>query len=106
MAKKGGNVSTHLKQRVGMTFIEKVLLVVAILAVLLVVQTLPVFVNQPFGAKAYAAPDAVVYYEPGDEAGAKAVADLVQSRTGQLKAKLQWQSQQPLEIYVYRTQFS
>ena len=85
-------------------WLKKVLVVVGVLLLLLVIQTLPVFIVKPLDAGEYRSPDAVVYYERGDEAGAKEVFDLVNSNIAPIKEKMAFQSTSPLEIYVYKTQ--
>jgi hypothetical protein len=92
---------THSK-----AFLRKALIIVGIIVAVLVVQTLPVFVLRPLGAKEYANQAVVVYYQPGDEAGARDVFDLVTGNIAQIKDKMQYESAKPLEIYVYKSQSS
>jgi hypothetical protein len=81
-----------------------VLIIVGIIVAILVIQTLPVFIVKPLGAKEYINQDVVVYYEPGDESGAREIFDLVTSNIGQIKATMRFESNKPLQIYVYKTQ--
>ncbi len=82
------------------------LVIVGVIVALLVVQSLPIFLMMPFGAQAYDNPDFVVYYEKGDEAGAREVFDLVQSSMGELKQRMAYQTDSKLQIYVYKAQSS
>ncbi len=82
------------------------LLIFGSIITVLVVQTLPVFIVKPLGAKEYANRDVVVYYQPGDESGARDVFDLVSSEAGRIKATMKYESSKPLEIYVYKSQSS
>ena len=88
------------------TLLRRTLIIAGIILAVLVVQTLPVFILRPLGAKEYANKDVVVTYQPGDEAGARDVFDLVTSEVGRIKAKMEYESNEPLQIYVYRTQSS
>ncbi len=96
--------SKHLAHR--KTLLRRILIIVGIIAAVLVVQTLPVFILKPLGAKEYANQDLVVYYQPGDESGARDIFDLVTSDIGRIKTTMKYESTKPLEIYVYRTQAS
>ncbi len=88
------------------TWLKKTLIILAIIMALVVIQTLPVFILKPLGAKQYVNNDVLVYYEPGDESGAREVFDFVTSNMAELKAMMKYQSDKPLEIYVYKTQSS
>jgi hypothetical protein len=82
------------------------LVIVGIIVALLIIQSLPIFFPMPFGAQAYDNPDFVVYYERGDEAGARDVFDLVKSSMGELKQRMDYQPDSKLQIYVYKAQSS
>ncbi len=88
------------------TRLHKVFIIVGIILALLAIQTLPVFILKPLGAREYANKDVVVYYQPGDESGARDAFDLVTSDIGRIKAAMKFESAKPLEIYVYKTQSS
>lgn len=90
----------------GMTLLQKVLIVIGVIVAILVIQTLPVFIVKPLGAKQYVNKDVVVYYERGDEAGAREIFDLVTGEIGRIKTTMKFQPTKPLEIYVYKTQAS
>jgi hypothetical protein len=81
-------------------------ILLAVLVALVILQSLPVLFLKPFGALAYANDDVLVYYQRGDEAGAKEVFDLVSSHIGEINARLKYQPRQPLEIFVYKAQSS
>jgi hypothetical protein len=85
---------------------KKLLVVVGVILLLLVIQTLPVFVVKPLNAGEYRSSNAVVYYERGAEAGAKEIFDLVNSNIGAIRDKMGFHSSSPLEICVYKTQQS
>jgi hypothetical protein len=90
----------------GKTLLRKVLIIVGVIVAILVIQTSPVFLVKPLGAKEYANKDVAVYYQPGDESGAHEIFDLVTNDIGRIKATMKYDSTKPLEIYVYKTQFS
>jgi hypothetical protein len=71
-----------------------------------VIQTLPVFIVRPVGAREYRSANTVVIYSAGDETGAREIFDLVNSNVAQLKAQMQFDLARPLEIYVYKNQSS
>ncbi len=85
---------------------RKVLTIAGVILAILAIQTLPVFLVKPLGAREYANEDVVVYYQPGDESGARDVFDLVANDIGHIKDTMRFESAQPLEIYVYQAQFS
>src|SRR5512140_2746633 len=84
--------------------LRKVLIIVGGIVAVLVIQTLPVFMVKPLGAKQYIDPDVVVYYQRGDESGAREIFDLVSNNIAQIKARMKYEASKPLEIYVYKTQ--
>lgn len=84
--------------------LKKILIIVGIIVALLVVQTSPVFIVKPLRAKEYANTDVVVYYQPGDERGAREIFDLVANNIAGIKARMKYESDKPLEIYAYKTQ--
>ncbi len=86
------------------TILRKVLIGAGIVLAILAIQTLPVFMVRPLGAKEYANQDVVVYYQPGDESGSREIFDLVTSEIGRVKAAMKFESSKPLEIYVYKSQ--
>ncbi len=81
-------------------------LLAAVLVMLVVIQSLPVLFLKPLGAHAYAGDNLVVYYEPGDEAGAQQVFDLVSRNIGEINARMDYQPAAPLEVFVYKAQSS
>lgn len=87
-------------------WLKKLLVAAGIVVALVVIQTLPVFIVSPVGAKEYRSANAVVIYSAGDEAGATEVFELVNNNVAQLKAKMQLELTRPLEIYVYKNQSS
>jgi hypothetical protein len=89
-----------------MALLKRALIIVGIVVAILVIQTLPVFMLKPLGAKEYINKDVVVYYEPGDESGARDIFDLVTNNIAEIKARMRYESEKPLEIYVYKSQSS
>lgn len=85
---------------------RRVSLILGVVVLVALVQTLPVFFPRPLWAKAYRGNEAVVYYQPGDEPGAREIFDLVEDKTAQIRRKMRFASTAPLEINVYKTQFS
>ena len=88
------------------TWLRRILIIVGIIVALLVVQTLPVFILKPLGAKEYVNEDVIVYYQSGDEPGAREIFDLVTADIGRIKAAMKFESAEPLQIYVYKSQSS
>ncbi len=83
-----------------------VAIIAAVLIALVALQSLPIVLIKPLGAQAYANENVLVYYEPGDEAGAKEVFDLVSSNIVEINARMEYQPAAPLEIFVYKAQSS
>ena len=88
------------------TLPKKIFIILGIILAVLVIQTLPVFILKPLGAREYVNKDVAVYYQPGDESGAREIFDLVTNNIAEIKAKMKFESNRPLEIYVYKTQSS
>ena len=81
-------------------------IIAAILVLIAVIQSMPVFYIKPLGAQAYGNDSVVVYYEPGDEAGAREVFDLVNSNIGRINDRMKFKPATPIEIFVYKAQSS
>lgn len=86
--------------------LKKVLILVGIIVAVLVIQTLPVFIVKPLGAKEYVNKDVAVYYQEGDGPGAREIFDLVTRNIADIKTTMKYESNKPLEICVYKTQSS
>ncbi len=85
---------------------KAVAIIVAVLIALAALQSLPIVLLKPLGAQAYANDSVVVYYEPGDEAGAHEVFQLVSNHIGEIDARMEYQPAAPLGIFVYKAQSS
>ncbi len=80
--------------------------IAAVLVALAVIQSLPILLLKPLGAQAYANDALVVYYEPGDEAAAQEVFNLVNRNLGDINTRMDYQPTSPLEVFVYKAQSS
>ncbi|KOA18869.1 hypothetical protein CLHOM_26090 [Clostridium homopropionicum DSM 5847] len=69
-----------------------------------VVQTLPVFILKPFGAKELKGENVIVYYRAGDEKGAEKIFESLEKVSGEIREKLQFKSSNPTEVYMYSSQ--
>jgi len=85
---------------------KKVLTIIFTIILILVIQTLPVFLLKPIGVKELKDTEVNVYYQPSDDKGATEIFDLVKKDLGQVKEKMRFIQNKPLDIYVYKTQFS
>jgi hypothetical protein len=81
-------------------------IIAGVIAAIAVIQSLPIFSLKPLGAQAYANDNVLVYYERGDEAGAKEVFDLVSSNIGRIDERMKYRRSSPQEIFVYKDQSS
>lgn len=71
---------------------------------LVVVQTLPVFILKPFGAKELKGENVVIYYKAKDEKGAGKVLESLAKVSGEIREKLQFNSSNPTKVYMYSSQ--
>ncbi len=83
---------------------NKTLIVVIAVLALAIIQTLPVFFLKPIGNKTIVDKNISLYYEPGDEKGAKEVFDLLKAKSDEIRTKMEYQSDIPTEVYIYKTQ--
>lgn len=79
-------------------------IVISCLIILAIIQTIPVFMLKPLGAKELNGTNVTVYYEAGDESGAKEVYDVLERTAGEIRTKLGFSRTKPTEIYVYAKQ--
>ena len=80
------------------------IILLAILA-LVVLQTLPVFFPKPLGSKAMMDERIHLYYQPGDEKGAKEVFDLLNEKSGEIYEKMNVANSIPTQVFLYKTQW-
>lgn len=74
--------------------------------ILAVLQTLPVFILKPMVAKQIKGKNIVVYYQNGDERGARQVYDNLENSAEEIRKKLKFNSSKPTNIYIYANQKS
>ena len=84
---------------------KKVWIILLIIAALLVLQTLPVFFPKPLGSIEMADERIRLYYQPGDEKGAKEVFDLLNQKSGEIYQQMGMQEVTPTNVYLYKTQW-
>ena len=80
-------------------------IILIVIAALLVLQTLPIFFPKPLGSVEMADERVHLYYQPGDEKGAKEVFDLLNQRSGEIYAQMNYTSTAPINVYLYKTQW-
>lgn len=85
--------------------LKKVWIILLIIAALLVLQTLPVFFPKPLGSIEMADERIRLYYQPGDEKGAREVFDLLNEKSGEIYEKMNFTSNTPTNVYLYKTQW-
>jgi hypothetical protein len=83
---------------------KRAVLIIGILLALAVIQTLPVFFMRPLGYKTLSNAFINLYYQPGDEAGAQEVFELLAEKTASIYEKLNYTSEDPIEVHLYKTQ--
>ena len=80
-------------------------IILLVVAVLLVLQTLPVLFPKPLGSVEMADERIRLYYQPGDEKGAKEVFDLLNEKSGEIYQRMGLSSITPTNVYLYKTQW-
>jgi hypothetical protein len=65
-------------------------IIVIVIAALLALQTLPVFFPRPLGSVELADDRIRLYYQPGDEKGAKEVFDLLNEKSSEIYQKMNY----------------
>ncbi len=71
---------------------------------LIIIQTLPIFLLKPIGYETMADKNIQLYYSPGEEKGATEVFNLLQLKSGEIREKMKVGSKQPTKVYLYKTQ--
>ena len=80
-------------------------IIVIVIVALLVLQTLPVFFPRPLGSVEMADDRIRLYYQPGDEKGAKEVFDLLNQKSEEIYQQMGMQEVTPTNVYLYKTQW-
>ena len=75
------------------------------IAVLLVLQTLPVFFPRPLGSVALENERICLYYVPGDEKGANEVFDLLNAKSDEIYKKMNFANPEQIKVNLYPTQW-
>ena len=84
---------------------KTVWIILSSIAVLLVLQTLPVFFPRPMGSKALEDERICVYYVPGDEKGANEVFELLNAKSDEIYKKMGFESPGQIQVNLYPTQW-
>lgn len=74
------------------------------LLILLVIQTLPVFILKPWGSEALKNDYISLYYHPGEEEGAQEVFNLLVEMSEEIYNKMDLKREEPIDVYIYTTQ--
>jgi hypothetical protein len=83
---------------------RKVFVTIGLLIAVIVVQTLPAVFLKPFGSETMKNDMIDLTYQPGDEAGAREVFDLLNEKSAEIYDKLDYERKDPIEVYIYKTQ--
>lgn len=76
------------------------------LAILAIIQTIPIFLLKPIGARELNGPRIILYYEPGDKKGANEVYGILDRNAMDIRKKLNLSDSRPTKVYVYAKQSS
>jgi hypothetical protein len=80
------------------------LIIISIILALAIIQTLPIFFMKPMGHKTLSNDFINLYYQPGDEAGAQEVFDLLVEKSEAIYDQLDYTRQEPIQVHIYKTQ--
>lgn len=80
------------------------IMVIALIVVIVILQTLPIFFMKPWGAKAMRNDFINLYYLEGDEDGANEVFNLLVEKAQSIYDKMNYQRKEPIKVYIYKTQ--
>lgn len=83
---------------------KRAVIIIGIILAITVIQTLPVLFIRPLGYRTLSNELVNVYYQSGDEAGAQEVFDLLAEKTASIYNKLNYTSEAPIEVHLYKTQ--
>lgn len=83
---------------------KKAIIIISAVIVLLVLQTLPVFIMKPWNSKTLKSEFITLTYQSGDEKGANEVFDLLEERSEAIYAKMNFSRKDPIDVYIYKTQ--
>ncbi len=84
----------------------KIISIVSCLAILTIIQTIPVFLLKPIGARELKGTSVILYYQPQDEKGAKEIYSILDLSALDIRKKLNFSDSKPTEVYVYAKQSS
>lgn len=77
-----------------------------VLIFIVIAQSLPVMMLKPYGAKHMNGANINLYYQPGDEKGAQEVFDYLEKTAGEIREKLEFDSLEITQVYLYKEQTS
>lgn len=83
---------------------KRILIIVSCIVVLAIIQTLPVFFPKSIGSKSIIDKNILLYYQSGDEKGAKEVFDLLKDKSKEIRTKMNFKSDIPTKVYLYKSQ--
>jgi hypothetical protein len=81
------------------------IIIIVCIIFIAVVQTLPVFFPKPLGSMSIVNDNICLYYQSGDEKGAKEVFELLNNKSEEIYAKMGFENSTTTEVYLYKTQW-
>ena len=83
---------------------KKVLMIMGLVVLLLIIQTLPVFLVAPLGSRVLSGEVVRVHYREADFQGAREVFDLLEEKCAGLRAAMKASAAGLTDVYIYHTQ--
>lgn len=80
------------------------IIIISVVLALAVIQTLPILFMKPLASKELSNEFINLYYQSGDEAGAKEVFDLLVAKSEAIYEKMNYIRQDPIKVNIYKTQ--
>jgi hypothetical protein len=84
---------------------KRILVIFIVFILLIVVQTLPVFFPKPIRSQSIVDENIILYYQKDDEKGANEVFELLQEESDAILTKMNFENNNPTEVYLYGTQW-
>jgi hypothetical protein len=83
---------------------KKTSIIIICIIALAIIQTLPIFFPKPLGSQTITDKNIHLYYQLGDEKGAKEVFELLKDKSDEIRNRMNFKNSVPTKVYLYKTQ--
>ncbi|MDF2531337.1 MAG: hypothetical protein K0Q65_918, partial [Clostridia bacterium] len=83
---------------------KKTSIIIICIIALAIIQTLPIFFPKPLVSQTITDKNIHLYYQLGDEKGAKEVFELLKDKSDEIRNRMNFKNSVPTKVYLYKTQ--